>query len=266
MVNTRLGVFLKHIRAKGRYTFTFDELKENFDLSDKTLRQSMFRLQKKNEIAVIRQGFYVIVPPEYALTGTLPETVYMDSLMKFLGKNYYVGLLSAAALHGVAHQQPTAFYVVCQHPAPRNIINKKQRILFFSKQKLIEEGIVKKNTVSGSLNVSTPELTAFDLLDNIKKFGINRITTVLQELHEDMLPSRLSKIAKLIDNKANLQRLGYILETIVGEDAEKLTNTLHKILSATTFVPVPLSPVKTRRGTTDSKWGIIINMQIEPDL
>jgi predicted transcriptional regulator of viral defense system len=266
MTDGHLKTFFKHIRAQGRYTFTFNELKENFDLSDKALRQSMFRLQKKNEIAAIRQGFYVVVPPEYASTGTLPETIYMDSLMKFLGKNYYVGLLSAAALHGAAHQQPTTFYVVCRHPAPRNIINKKQRILFFSKQKLITEGIIQKKTVSGYLNVSSPELTAFDLLDNIKKFGINRITTVLQELYEEMLPSRLSKMAKFIDNKANIQRLGYILDTIVGEDAEKLTNTLYGILSKTTVVPVPLSPVKTRRGTIDGKWKIIINMQIEPDL
>jgi predicted transcriptional regulator of viral defense system len=155
MTDGNLETFFKHIRAQGRYTFTFDELKENFDLSDKALRQSMFRLQKKNEIAVIRQGFYVIVPPEYASTGTLPETIYIDSLMKFLDKNYYVGLLSAAALHGAAHQQPTTFYVVCRQ---------------------------------------------------------------------------------------------------------------YKILSKTTFVPVPLSPVKTRRGTIDGKWKIIINMQIEPDL
>ncbi|MDR0811208.1 MAG: type IV toxin-antitoxin system AbiEi family antitoxin [Paludibacter sp.] len=264
MNDSHLITFLKHIRAKGRYTFTFDELKENFSSSEQTLRQSLFRLQQKNEVATIRQGFYVIVPPEYASTGTLPETVYIDSLMKHLGKNYYVGLLSAAALHGAAHQQPMTYYVMSQHPAPRNINNKKQRILFFSKQKLIQEGIIQKKTISGYINVSTPELTAFDLLDNIKKFGINRITTILQELYEEMLPSRLSKIAKLIDNKANMQRLGYILETVVG--AEKLANPLYKILSKTTFVPVPLSPVKTRRGMINNKWKIIINMKIESDL
>jgi predicted transcriptional regulator of viral defense system len=266
MIGTHLDDFLKRIRAKGRYSFTFDELKKNFNSSDKALRQSLFRLRQKNEITVIRQGFYVIVPPEYASTGTLPETIHLDSLMKFLGKNYYVGLLSAAALHGAAHQQPTAYYVVCQYPAPRNINNEKQRILFFSKQKLIQEGIIQKNTVSGYLNVSSPELTAFDLLDNIKIFGINRITTVLQELYEEMLPSRLSKIAKLIDNNANIQRLAYILETVIGTDAEKLTNVLYEILSKTEFVPIPLSPVKIRRGTINSKWKIIINMQIEPDL
>lgn len=32
--------------------------------------------------------------------------------MKFLGQPYYVGLLSAAALHGAAHHQPQEFQVV----------------------------------------------------------------------------------------------------------------------------------------------------------
>jgi predicted transcriptional regulator of viral defense system len=79
-----------------------------------------------------------------------------------------------------------------------------------------------------------------------------------------MRPSRLSKIAKLIDNKANIQRLGYILDTVVKN--EKLANSLNNILSKTSFSPVPLSPKKGRKGQIDNKWKIIINMQIESDL
>jgi predicted transcriptional regulator of viral defense system len=123
---------------------------------------------------------------------------------------------------------------------------------------------MQKKSRAGYFNVSTPELTAFDLLDNIKRFGINRITTILQELHEEMLPSRLAKMAKFVDNKASMQRLGYILETVVG--AEKLANSLYEILSKTKFYPVPLSPVKVRKGAIDKKWQIIVNMEIEPDL
>jgi len=252
------------LRAKGRYTFTLAELEKEYNLSYRSIKQNLYRLKIKNKIAQIRQGFYVILPPEYASIGTLSEHIYIDSLMKFLGKNYYVGLLSAAALHGAAHQQPITYFVVSQDTAARNIDNQKQRILFFSKQHFINEGIIQKKTISGYINVSSPELTAFDLLDNIKRFGINRITTILQELYEEMRPSSLAKIAKLVDNKSNIQRLGYILETVVG--AEKLANSLYKILSKTTFYSVPLSPVKARKGTIDKKWKIIINMEIEPDL
>ena len=98
---------------------------------------------------------------------------------------------------------------------------------------------------------------------NEKKMN-HRITTILQELYEEMRPSRLSKTAKLIDNKANIQRLGYVLDRFVNN--EELSDALYKVLSKTTFSPVPLSPQKGRKGSIDNKWKIIINMQIESDL
>ena len=256
--------FLHTIRARGRYSFTLEELKKEFDLPYPTIKQSLYRLKVKTRVSQIRQGFYVIVPPEYSALETLPTVMFIDSMMKYLNKPYYVGLLSAAALHGAAHQQPMTDFVVTQAPAPRNTSNKKLKIVYYAKKTLLGEGIIQKKTPAGYVNVSSPELTAFDLLENIHTFGINRITTVLQELYEEMHPSRLSKIAKLIDNKANIQRLGYILDTVVNN--EKLANSLYKVLSRTSFSSVPLSPQKGRKGQIESKWKIIINVQIESDL
>jgi len=256
--------FLHNIRARGRYSFTLEELTKEFDLPYPTIKQSLYRLKTKTRVAQIRQGFYVIVPPEYSALDILPTVMFIDSMMNYLGKSYYVGLLSAAALHGAAHQQPMTDFIVTQTPAPRNICNKKLKITFFAKKNLLNEGIIQKKTPAGYINVSSPELTAFDLLENINIFGINRITTVLQELYEEMRPHQLSKIAKLIDNKANIQRLGYILDTVVND--EKLASSLFQVLSKASFSPVQLSPQKGRKGHIDKKWKIIINMQIESDL
>ena len=256
--------FLRVVRARGRYSFTLEELKKEFDLPYPTIKQSLYRLKVKTRVAQIRQGFYVIIPPEYSAHEILPTVMFINSMMNYLGKPYYVGLLSAAALYGAAHQQPMTDYIVTQAPAPRNISNKKLKIIFFAKKTLLSEGIIQKKTPAGYIHVSSPELTAFDLLDHIHTLGINRITTVLQELYEEMRPSRLFKIAKLINNKANIQRLGYILETVVKN--EKLANSLNKVLSKTSFSPVPLSPQKGRKGQINNKWKIIINMQIESDL
>ena len=259
-----LGKYLHGIRARGRYSFALEELQKEFGLHYSTIKLALYRLKVKKEIAQIRQGFYVIVPPEYSAQGVLPTVMFIDCLMKYLGKPYYVGLLSAAALHGAAHQQPMTDFVVSQTPVPRGISNKKMKIVFVAKKTLLFEGIIQKKTPAGHVNVSSPELTAFDLLENIHTFGINRITTVVQELYEEMRPSQLAKIAKLIDNKANIQRLGYILDMVVSE--ETLANSLYKVLNKTSFSPVPLSPQKGRKGRIDNKWQIIINMQIESDL
>ena len=182
--------------------------------------------------------------------------------MKSLDKPYYVGLLSAAALHGAAHQQPTEYTVVTQIPAPRSV--EKLKISFFSKQEFLQDGIIQKKSPAGYFNVSAPELTALDLFDYIHKFGINQITTILQELSEEMKPSLLLKLAKKYPNTAAIQRLGYVLEKVVS--SEKLSETIWKALEERTFFPAPLSPQKPKKGEMDNRWKIIENMLIESDL
>jgi predicted transcriptional regulator of viral defense system len=254
--------YLTEVRSQGRYAFTVEELKNRFDRSYPALRQNLFRLKTKKEIALIRQGFYVIIPPEYSKQGIIPPYLYIDDLMKTLNKPYYAGLLSAAALHGAAHQQPTGYTVITQFPAPRSV--EKLKIIFFSKQKFLQDGIIQKKTPAGYINVSSPELTALDFFDYIHKFGINRIVTIVQELSEEMKPSLLLKIAGQFPNTAAIQRLGYILDTVVS--SEKLSDALRKVLNGRNCFPVPLSPQKEKRGETNSRWKIIKNMEIESDL
>ena len=258
----QLDVYLKEVRAQGRYGFTLDELQKKFKLPYPAIKQKLYRLKLKNEVLQIRQGFYAIIPPEYSKQGILPPYLYIDDLMKSLNKQYYVGLLSAAAMYGAAHQQPMGYTVVTESPAPRNI--EKLQIVFFPKQNFLQEGIVQKKSAAGYINVSSPERTALDFFDYIHKFGLNRITTVLQELTEEMKPSVLVKIAKVFSNTAAIQRLGYILENKTG--SENLSESLYKILSNRQFFPIPLSPQKGKNGETNSRWKIIINTKVESDL
>ena len=257
-----LDKYLNQIRAQGRYAFTLDELKVGFDLPYPTIKQALYRLKSKKEIAQIRQGFYVIIPPEYSKQGILPPYLFIDDLMKSLNKSYYVGLLSAAALYGSAHQQPMEYFVVVKGTAPRSVNNDNLKISFFAKQELPQDGIIQRKTPAGYMNVSSPELTALDLFDT-NKFGVNRITTVLQELTEEMKPANLSKAVKQCKNTSVLQRLGYVLE-LLQED--KLANSILKVLKERTFYPIPLSPQKGKKGEIDSQWKIIKNMEIESDL
>ena len=258
----QLDNYLKEVRSQGRYAFTLDELKNVFQMKYPAIKQRLHRLKLKNEIAVIRQGFYVIIPPEYSKQGVLPPYLFIDDLMKSLNKSYYVGLLSAAALHGAGHQQPMGYTVVTESPAPRNV--DKLNIMFFPKQNFLLEGVVQQKTAAGYIHVSSPERTALDFFDYIHKFGINRITTILQELSEAMKPANLAKTAKQFPNTAAIQRLGYVLENKVG--AERLSDALYKILIERQFFAIPLSPRKEKTGETDSKWKIIKNMKIESDL
>ncbi|GHT20906.1 hypothetical protein AGMMS4957_08940 [Bacteroidia bacterium] len=256
--------FVNSVLARWQFSFTINELREEFHLSDAVLNQGLYRLTQKKKIKKIRKGFYAVLPPTYQQFGYLPMYSYIDNLMKSLGKPYYVSLLTAAQLHGAAHQKPMVEFVTTTYPVPRSIINKQMKLYFVGKKQLLTDGIVEKKGEGGYFNVSSPELTAFDLLDQIRRFGLNHITTVLQELHEAMAVSALKKIAVQNNNISNIQRLGYILENFC--ENQKLAGVLSKILAKRDCFPVPLSPLKGSSGKIDKKWQIIINTEIDPDL
>ena len=257
--NLLFNTYLEH----GKYTFTYEEISKQFSLSDTAISLQLLYYSRKKRIFQIRKGFYGILTPENSAGGILPSDLFINSLMKHLNKPYYVALLSAATLHGAAHQKPMVDYVISQTPAPRSIVNKKMKLYFISKKSWEQSGIVQMKTRAGYINVSSPELTAFDLVVYSSKFGVNRVATVLQELYEVMKPVALKRIAEMQET-AVVQRLGYVLDRIV--ENEKLSNVLLKALENKKIFPVPLSVKKPKKGEIDEKWKIIINMQIETDL
>ncbi len=256
--------YLNKIRSQGRYSFAWVELKGQFDISDKALNQTLYRLKLKKKIAQIRKGFYAIITPEYSRQGMLPVNLFIDDLMKSLNKRYYVGLISAAALHGAAHQQPMEFFVITEKPALRDIKNKKLKINFYIKKEWLEDDIIQKKTDAGYINVSSPELTALDLLFYNKSMGLNQTVTILKELADEIKTAELSKTAKRYPQVAAIQRLGYILDKELQN--EKLSDVLFKTLQDKKLFPVSLSNDRDKNGEMDEKWKIIKNIQVESDL
>ena len=126
-----------------------------------------------------------IVPPEF----------YIDDLMKYLVRSYYVGLLNAAALYGAAHQKPQVFSVITSLPALRDTTKKNTRIVFISTRKEIPQKWLKTfRGRNGDFYVSKPELTAVDLITFQKEIGgLNRACTVIYELMEVVKFGKLDK-------------------------------------------------------------------------
>ena len=258
-----LSEFVDETRAKGRYSFSWAELKECFNLSDKALTQALFRLKKKGRIAKIRKGFYAVITPEYSKQGMIPPYLFVDDLMKLLGKKYYVGLLSAAALYGAAHQQPMEYYVITEKPSLRNIKSTRLSINFYVKKNWLEDEVVQKKTDAGYMNVSTPSLTALDLL-TYGNLGINRIYPILEELVEEIRPAELTRVSKNYTLNASVQRLGYIMDREIGN--KKLADVLKKTLKDRKTYSIPLLKNSNDKGVLDNEWKIIRNIELERDL
>jgi predicted transcriptional regulator of viral defense system len=252
--------YLNDIQAKGRYAVTLTELKNRFDSSEKAIEQNIFRLKNKNQLAHVRKEFYVIVPPQYSNRGMVPSTLFIDDLMKYLKRDYYIGALSAAALHGAGHQQPMEFQVMTKKPPLRRIKN-KLNIYFFVKSKWQQEDIAEKKTETGFIKVSSPSLTAFDLVYYNKKIGgLNRIIPILEDLVESIKSSDLKRTAahqKIPD----MQRLGYLFEQLGNG---KLASTLFRRIEKKPLREIPISLAhRNREGELDSKWNVIINTTLD---
>jgi len=259
-----LEEYIDGVRAKGRYAFTLEELKDKLDVTDKAILQSLYRLKVKNKIVQIRKGFYTILPVEYSRYGVIPSNMYLDDMMVSLKKDYYLGLISAAAIHGASHQQTMETFVITEKPALRDIKNKKLKINFLVKNEWNKEDIKKVKTEAGYINVSSPELTALDLLYYVEKLGMNRVITILKELIEVIKPSVLAKTAKNYSQVAAVQRLGYLLEYQL--ENEKLSQAVYNTIADKKGVNIPLMPGKNKSGKTNTKWRIINNIKIESDL
>jgi len=255
--------YLLTVRSKGCFTVTQNELLEKFNISPKALNQSLFRLKSKNQIAQIRKEFYAIIPPEYSQQGMLPVYLFADDLMKSLKKNYYLGLYSAAAIHGAGHQQPMESQIIIERPALRQIKNDKLSIRFFTRNKWNIVDIIDKKTDAGYVKVSSPELTALDLvLYSSKIGGINRLLPILQDLAEIIKPSKLYRTAKQYNQITIVQRLGFLLNIVIG--SVELSASLKKLLNESNYKIIPLSIArKNKEGEVNNDWKVIINIDLQ---
>jgi predicted transcriptional regulator of viral defense system len=259
----RLSDLVDARQAGGRYVLTREEALGALGVSEEALKKAVGRLVAKRRLAVPRRGFFVIVPMEYRQAGAPPPSWFIDELMKFHGQPYYVGILSAAALHGAAHQQPQEFQVVTNRQL-RPVVAGRARIRFFRKRRIESIPVVEMKTETGTMRVSTPEATALDLLRYIDAAGqLGNIATVLAELAEKMNGESLIELARAEGNVSIAQRLGYLLE-LVGASA--LAEPLAACIGERhpRFVPLR-SDRSSSRASKDARWHVLINEKVEAE-
>lgn len=264
--NTRasdLSAFVDDTQAAGRYTFISAEARTALQVSEIAFDNALRRLKERGRLVVPRRGFFVIVPTEYRTAGAPPPPWFIDDLMRFLAQPYYVGLLSAAALHGASHQQPMVFQLVTDRPT-RSALVGRARIEFHMNRGVTDAPVADTRTETGSMRVSTPEATAFDLV----KFhavcgGWSNVATVLAELAEGLDAEALYALASA-NRTPDIQRLGFLLDQA---NRPRLADSLLRALAMRRYRPVLLARDMPRAGALPSPpWRVVPNVRIELDL
>ena len=265
-----IRAWIEDLPKRGKITFSKKEVELQFShLTNRNIQNTLNRLVKKKKIQSVWRGFWVVVPVEYGLKGVVDPIEYIAQLMDFIGHKYYIGLLSAAAIYGASHQQAMELMLVTNTNHLRDKIKNDIKISFVSKKEIPQQYLQQITVKSGYIPISTPELTAIDLLLYIKNVGgINRVATVLSELAEVIDFEKISADFFQNINTADIQRLGYLLETLgFIETADLLFQKANE--ANLKFRKYPLcikkQPINLTKFSVDEKWKIIINEEIETD-
>ncbi|PKN45906.1 MAG: hypothetical protein CVU59_07680 [Deltaproteobacteria bacterium HGW-Deltaproteobacteria-17] len=249
-------------QSRGRYFFTMQEVITETGKSSVAVQTALRRLRQKGAITCPRRGFYVLVPLEYRSVGSVPATWFIDDLMRHFEQPYYVGLLSAAAIHGAGHQQPLVFQVMTNKPT-REVISGRVVIQFLMNKKVEQMPVLALQTETGNMRVATPETTAFDLVRyGSAAAGLGNVGTVLVELAERIDARKLVSLASMV-RLPDVQRLGYLLE-LLGKG--KLVIPLAQWMETQRPRAVPLGQGSCKDLRPDPRWHVFPNETVETDL
>ena len=253
--------------SHGRHWLTLQEGADLLGLPIEQAPVAMLRARRRGELFEPTRGAYVPIPPEFRYWGAVPASHFVDPLMRHLGAPYYVGLLSAAEIHGVVHQHPQVFQVVTDRRLRARQLG-RVRLDFVLSAAAERRPTVLVPTPTGTMRVSTPEVTALDLvLYPRQSGGLSNVATTLGEMLEERLlnADSLASAARLYPASVR-QRTGWLLED--GTRRLGISFDLAPLhgVARERREPTPLSYGAGRSGQLDERWNVIVNRDIEPDL
>ena len=266
-----LSDYVGNLLSAGRLVFNVQEAERALGVEHGAFLDAAERLQRRGVLLSPRRGFYVVVPPQYASWGAPPPGWFIDALMRREGQAYYVGLLKAAELHGATHQAVMEFQVVTAKRLPRIRAGRSVLVFYFRKDmKAAAAGIEDRKTETGAMKISSPALTAIDLLRYPQASGgLDHVATVLSDLGPKIDPGQLEALSRLVERSV-VQRLGHLLDHL-GHDAA--TGSMLDILRARG--PLTWTELDRREARNpdftieprvrDPRWRVVVGRALQVD-
>jgi len=261
-----LSDYIKERLSFEEYSFSLSEFATNTNKSETALKREVSYLVSKGDIIPVRKSFYLIIPPRYSRQGKLPIELYINKLFKYIKREYYLGLYSAAKFHGAGHQQIQRDYIIISNPTLLDIRKGALDLRFLTTSNWPKKNVINKKSDAGHFKISDPTLTAIDLIHYQTKLGgLNRMLAILEELIEEITLSDLKDLLTWYPHKSTLQRFGFLLEELQAN--ENLPTQIKEHLKQSKFFPVLLSPKSRQKpGAVDNAWKVDVNIKLENDL
>ncbi len=260
-----LSNYLADLQAGGRLSFTSEEAIAALGIKRRSFLKSAERLQKDGLLLNPRHGFYVAVPPQYRSWAAPPPSWYID--------DPHASRKSGPTMSGYSrppnctartHHAVMEFQIVTDKQLPK-LRAGRSIIAFYYRKDIasLSAHLSAHKTDTGSMKISSPELTAFDLLRYAHVVGgIDAIATVLSDLKEKLDGEKLASLAPQME-RVYTQRMGYLLERLGRAD---VAAPLHDFLA---LKPLPWSELQSRARARDvpgpepveknERWRVIVH-------
>jgi len=256
--------FLDRTQARCEFVVSVDQVARAGSMTHLAVRRQLEHLSRRVRRLPGRPSAYLIVPPEHLARGAPPVAAWLDSYLRLRSRPYYVGLLSAAALHGSSSQAVQVTHILTTEPT-RPMDVGRLHVDFYVKKHLRNTPLSLLAGMPAPLAVSSPEATVLDLIAFSDRIGgIRRVTEVIAELKGVI--SRVGLRAALCAEPqiSIKQRLGYVL-TILGLDrmAEEVRRSLPKRLAVVALQSQ--APVAQCASDARQPWMVLDNVGLEDE-
>jgi predicted transcriptional regulator of viral defense system len=201
---------------------------------------------------------YRIVPPEWGPHRLPNLDVHAVALAH--APDGYVGLTSAANLHGLTTQHRRAIFVLLAR-RKRDVefdgttirfVPVKPRHMFGTEQRLV---------LGENIRVSDPEKTALDCVEyGIGSFDFTELTAIVVRVLRRGQSERLADYIRRFDSGPLARRLGALATLAKVELVPALLDVLHSFPIPATPICLDRSRPATPSDSIDRTWGVRVNV------
>lgn len=244
--------------AQGRVLFASSELAEQGQLSLLAVQRQLAHLGTRVARLPGRPEAFLLVAPEHRERGAPPVLWWLEAYMQLRRQPYYVGLLSAAELHG-SSQQAVQVVQVLTNKVTRPMQLGRLRVEFHVKKGVELTPTVQPPGMHAPVAVSTPEATAVDLIEYSHSIGgLARAADVIAAMAPVLTVAGLRQALARDPRHLAHQRLGYILQTLGLKDS-LVTEVARHLPKLSRPVPLQTHLPYTAEGVT-GPWLVIDNI------
>ena len=257
-LNKTESFLLSSLARADKNIFTLADAKR---IIKKNTKELMHSLIEKKWVLPLKRGLYVIVPLDVGVRGADSFIVHNFVIASNLARPYYTGFWSALNYHGLSDQIPsTTFIATTQAKKPLKILDVEYHFVRLEKNKFF--GTTDVEIEGNKVKISNPEKTIIDCLDHPEHAGgIDEVARSIYFSHQELDFNKIKSYAERMKNLTILKRLGFILEKT---ELLKKYEFVFAGFEPSQGYPA-LDKLSPKKGKHNSKWGLLINKEINPE-